>query len=198
MNHPDISLRSPHLMNADDTALLVIDMQEKILPHIHQNHRIVWNTRRLVESAHLLKMEVGHTEQYPKGLGKTVDPISMLMTDRGSQPAEKTMFSCRECGQLFQKFAQQGIQNLLLCGIETHVCVAQTALDLLAANFNIYVAVDAVGSRFQIDHQTALQRLQYSGVVLTTTEAAMFEWCQNSKSNSFKQISRLAQEKLHE
>ena len=86
--------------------------------------------------------------------------------------------------------------KLLLCGIETHVCVQQTALDLIAADFDVFVCVDAVGSRYSIDHETAIRRMESCGVTITTTEAAMFEWCESSAAPQFKAISNLAKQKL--
>ena len=88
-----------------------------------------------------------------------------------------------------------GIHRVLVCGIETHVCVQQTVLDLLAAGFQVLVAVDAVSSRFAIDHETALRRMEASGALLTTTEAALFEWCGEAGKAEFKEISKLAKEK---
>jgi len=104
------------------------------------------------------------------------------------------MFSCRECDSTFKELSSQGVHNLLICGIESHICVAQSSLDLLSQGFNVFVCVDAVGARHAIDHETALRRLENSGVVLTTTEAVLFEWCEKSGSDQFKQISKIVQQ----
>lgn len=193
--HRDRPFRSPMLMNRDDSAILTIDVQEKLLPLIPNQEQLCWNITRLLDGAKILDVEVRGTEQYPRGLGKTVESIaSKLNSASGHQVAEKTMFSCRECSSLFAQLADSGIHNLLLCGIETHVCVAQTALDLIAQGFNVFVCVDAVGSRHELDHATALRRLESCGVALTTTEAALFEWCEQSGSDAFKGISKLVQQ----
>jgi nicotinamidase-related amidase len=191
----EVPFRSPLLMNRDDAALVVVDVQEKLLPHIANHQRLQWNVVRLVEAAQILGVSVCATEQYPKGLGHTVEPIA----DRLKQASdlaigEKTMFSCRECDWLFARLSDKGVHNLLLCGIETHVCVGQTALDLVAQGFNVFVCVDAVGSRFEIDHQTGLRRLESCGVLPTTTEAVLFEWCERAGSDEFKKISKLVQQ----
>ena len=106
----------------------------------------------------------------------------------------QTRFSCRELAELFADLRQRNIEKLLVCGLETHVCIQQTVLDLLADGWRVYVAVDAVGSRHDLDHQTALRRMESSGAVLTTTEAALFEWCQAAGTPEFKQISRIVRE----
>lgn len=193
-----ISPRSLHLMNADDTALVVIDLQEKLLPLIRDSKRIAWNVKRLLSAAEALGVRVVGTEQYPQGLGSTVDEVAQPLRQLAGQPGEKKMFSCRECTSQFAKLNEQGITKLLLCGIETHVCVAQTALDMLAAGFSVYLAVDAVGTRHAIDHDVALRRLESSGCTLTTTEAAMFEWCTDASNEHFKTISVLVRETLED
>jgi isochorismate hydrolase len=106
----------------------------------------------------------------------------------------KLAFSCRELAAQFAELRERQIEKLLLCGIETHVCVQQTALDLLADGWRVYVAIDSVGSRFDLDHQTALRRMESSGAVLTTAEAALFEWCETAAAAEFKQLSRLVRE----
>ncbi len=181
---------SPLTMRASDTALLVVDVQEKLVRLIPQHQRLVWNVRRLLDAAKLFGVKVLATEQYPQGLG----PTTKVLAERLDAVSEKTKFSCGECADLFEGLQEQGIRKILTVGIETHVCVQQTALDLLTAGFEIYVAVDSVGSRYDIDHQTALRRMELSGAFLTTAESAMFEWCERSGSESFKSLSRLIRE----
>lgn len=189
------TFRSPFLLNVGDSALLIIDVQEKLLPLIPNHLRIQWNIGRLIRGAQTLGVPIAATEQYPQGLGRTVVELRDRLATAGvvSFP-EKTMFSCRECATLLAELGEQGINKLVLTGIETHVCVAQTALDLTAAGFNVYLAVDAVGARGQLDHDTAIRRLENSGVVPTTTEAILFEWCEQAGSESFKKISQLVRE----
>ena len=186
--------RSPLLMNANDSALVVIDVQEKLIPLIPGYERIVWNINRLLDGAAALGVKVCGTEQYPSGLGATIEPLSMKIKAQADGIPDKTMFSCRECDSKFKDLSAAGVHNLLICGIESHVCVAQSSLDFLAQGFNVFVCVDAVGSRNAIDHETALRRMENSGVVVTTTEAALFEWCEKSGSDQFKQISKIVQQ----
>ena len=190
MNDSPLISRSPELMSRSDSALLVIDVQEKLVAAIGSAARIVWNVRRLIDGAEVLGLPVVATEQYPQGLGPTVPELASRLRTR---PA-KLGFSCRELGELFAELRQRNIEKLLVCGLEAHVCVQQTALDLMADGWRVYVAADAVGSRFDLDCQTALRRMESSGAVLTTTEAALFEWCQAAGTPEFKQVSRIVRE----
>jgi nicotinamidase-related amidase len=182
--------RSPELMNRDDAALLVVDMQAKLLPLIAGHERITWNVRRLIDGANILGVPLAATEQYPQGLGPTTPELAQRL---GEIPG-KLAFSACECSELFTGWRDRGIWKLLVCGIETHVCVGQTVHDLLAEGFRVYVAADAVGARGAIDHDIALRRMDSAGATLTTTEAALFEWCARAGSPEFKQISQLVRE----
>jgi nicotinamidase-related amidase len=182
--------RNPLAMSAADTAIVVIDVQEKLIPLILDNRRIVWNIRRLLDGAKILGLSALATEQYQEKLGPTVDELAQRLGDVPS----KLAFSCVGCAGFVAQFHRAGVNKLLLVGIEAHVCVQQTCLDLLADGNAVYVAVDAIGSRYEIDYHTALRRMESAGATLTTTESALFEWCQTSGTPEFKQISRLVRE----
>lgn len=182
--------RSNQLMNASNSALLVIDVQEKLIPLIFKHRQVVWNIGRLLDAAQLLGVRTFATEQYPKGLGHTIAELR----ERLGETPEKSMFSCRECAGLFAPLLAEGIDNLLLVGIEAHVCVQQTALDLLAQGFNVFLAIDAIGSRFELDYTTAIERMKACGAIATTTESAMFEWCETAGHPQFKQLSQLVRQ----
>lgn len=184
--------RSPELMSRDDTALLVVDVQERLVPAIADHPRVVFNVRRLVDGANALGLPVAATEQYPEGLGPTVP----VLRERLGPIRSKLSFSCGQCAEIFDRLRERGIHKILVAGVEAHVCVEQTVLDLLNDGWRVYVAVDAVGSRHAVDRETALRRMDSSGAVLTTTEAALFEWCEIAGSAEFKEISRLVQEPL--
>jgi len=177
-------------MNAHDTGLLVVDVQGKLITLVPGHQRIIWNIRRLLDAAKILNVQTAGTEQYPKGLGPTVPELA----ERLGEIPPKLDFSCIGCGDIFERWQAAGIFRVLVVGIEAHVCIQQTALDLLAAGFRVYLAVDAIGARYDIDYQTALHRLESSGATLTTTESAMFEWCVRSGTPQFKQISAMVQE----
>ncbi len=195
MNEPLENLplqRSLELMSVGDTGLLVIDMQEKLLKLIAGHERVTWNCRRLIDGAKLLKIPVAGTEQYPQGLGPTT-PI--LAAGLGPLPAKKS-FSARECAAIIHSWRDSGIYKVLVCGIEAHVCIQQTVLDLLSEGFRTYLAVDAIGSRSPLDAEIAVRRMDASGATITTTEAALFEWCETAAHPQFKAISALVKETL--
>jgi nicotinamidase-related amidase len=178
------------MMSPADTGLLVVDVQEMLIPLVAGHRRIVWNIRRLLDGAKMLAVAAAATEQYPRGLGPTVPELAQRL---GPIP-DKLSFSCGACGELFHEWEQRGLFKVLVVGIEAHVCVQQTVFDLMAAGRRVYVAVDAVGSRAEIDYQTALKRMDSAGATLTTTEATLFEWCAVAGTPQFKAISSLVRE----
>ena len=184
--------RSQELMSRNDTALVVVDVQEKLISLVPGFDRIVWNLGRLIDGAKILGLPILGTEQYPKGLGGTVEAISA----RTGPLVEKLTFSCCGSEEFLDKLSALEVTKVLLCGIESHVCIQQTAFDLLAAGYRVYLAVDALGARFAVDHETALRRMDSAGATLTSTEAALFEWCQVAGTAEFKQLSALVRQPM--
>jgi nicotinamidase-related amidase len=184
----------PHatLMSAGDTGLLVIDLQEKLVPKILNAERLVRNVAFLIDGARLLEMPVQATEQYPRGLGPTVPELAQRLPER----PEKLAFSSCGVPSVADNFRRAARPKVVLAGIETHVCVLHTALDLLALDFRVYLPVDAVGARYAVDHDTALRRLEQAGAVLTTAEGCLFEWLGGSSHPKFKAASALIQERM--
>lgn len=179
-------------MSAADTGLLVIDVQEKLVPRILDADRLVANIAFLLDAARLLNMPVQCTEQYPRGLGATVPQLAEKLPER----PDKVAFSSCAVPAIVQTFHREARPKLVLCGIETHVCVLHTALDLLALDFRVYVVVDAVGSRYRIDHDVALRRLERAGAILTSSEMCVFEWIGGAGHPQFKAISQLIQQRM--
>lgn len=179
--------RSPLLMNVDDTLLLVVDVQEKLWPQIASTDEILPRMKLLLEAARILGLKQLATEQYPKGLGATIEPIASLVETK----IEKSAFSAGIEADVMRRIDPLGVRKIALVGIEAHVCVAQTALDLLASGFQVYVIADAIGSRRPADKAIALRRLEGAGVAVTTAEAVVFEWMQTAARPEFKQISQL-------
>jgi nicotinamidase-related amidase len=179
-------------MSASDTALLVIDVQEKLLAKIPGADTLVRNIAFLIDGAKLLDMPVTATEQYPKGLGPTVHELAQRLPPR----PDKVAFSCCAVASVVEGFRRAARPKILLAGMETHVCVLQTALDLLARGFRVYVPVDAVASRYAVDHEQALHRLDRAGAIITTSETAVFEWLGGADHPRFKQVSALVQERM--
>jgi len=177
----------PAMRLSPDTSLLaVIDVQERLLAVMSAAERVVDRCRRLAAAADILGVERVLTEQYPKGLGVTPRPLADLLPP----PAVKMSFSCHGCSG-FDRAVRPGITAVVLAGLETHVCVAQTALDLLARGMGVFIVVDAVGARHTIDHETALGRLAAAGAILTTSEAVIFEWCRSAEHPRFQEVRRL-------
>lgn len=181
-------IRSFELLSCQTSRLLIVDMQEKLLPLIPVAERTIRNCRRLIDGAGIMQVPVFATEQYPKGLGATVPELRQKLTD---VPA-KVAFSCSQSLN-WGTAAEPGNERhqVVVAGIEAHVCVLQTALDLLAQGYRVYIPADAVASRGKLDWKIALERLAASGATLTTTESVLFEWCEAAGTPEFKQISKL-------
>ena len=184
-------LRSNELLGRGDSRLLIVDVQERLVPAIPVAGQVIRNCRRLIQGAKILGVPVFATEQYPNGLGGTVPELAAELGDR----PDKVRFSCAECLNWGVAGEQPDDRfKVVVAGLEAHVCVLQTALDLTAQGFRAYVPADAVASRHKLDWKIALRRLADSGATLTTTESVLFEWCETAGTPEFKQISRLVRE----
>ena len=178
--------RSRELLSRDDSRLLIVDVQEKFIPVIPVAAQLIANCRKLIQGANILAVPTFATEQYPQGLGATTPELAELLGDR----PEKLRFSSAECLG-WTAAADDDRFQVVVAGIETHVCIQQTALDLIAAGYQVYVPADAVASRHKHDWRYALQRLRDSGATITTTESVLFEWAEVAGTDEFRQISRL-------
>lgn len=166
--------------------LLVVDIQERLLPSITDHAAVVAQSVQMIRAAAVLGLPVTVSEQYPRGLGATVPEISAAVQD--ATRLEKTAFSC--CADTACRTRVTGLNrgHVLLVGIETHVCVQQTALDLLSLQMQPVVLADAVGSRRPFDRQVALDRMRAAGVIITTVESAIFELLHEAGTELFKRI----------
>jgi nicotinamidase-related amidase len=175
-------------LRAETSAVVVIDIQDKLLPKIPEAERLIRNAGFVLDVAAALAISVRATEQYPKGLGPTTAEIARRLP---VAPPAKTAFSCCGAGTFLEELEMLRRPNVVLVGMETHVCVAQTALDLLGAGLHVFLPVDALAARSALDHDTALRRLEQAGAVLTTAEAVAFEWVADAKHPQFKTISAM-------
>ncbi|MBA4188883.1 MAG: hydrolase [Planctomycetaceae bacterium] len=175
-------------LRAATSVLVVIDVQDKLLVKIPNAAALVTNAAFLLDVAALLDVPVQATEQYPKGLGPTTPELAKRLPS--SVPA-KTTFSCCGAGTFLEELEMLRRPNVVLVGMESHVCVSQTALDLLQAGLHVYLPVDALGARSSLDHDTALRRLEQAGAVPTTVEAVAFEWTCDAAHPKFKAVSAL-------
>ncbi len=181
--------RHPQILNRHRTALLIIDVQQKINAVMLHKQKIVTNIIKLIKACEALNVPILFTEQYPKGLGGTVPEV--LENLSGKEPIQKMTFSGCSAPELIEQLKEKSIQQVIVTGIESHVCVQQSALDLLAQNFQVHVPKDAVSSRKELDYQTALERMSKAGIILTTVESVVFELLEEAGTPEFKEISKL-------
>lgn len=180
-------MSSPDRLVARDGGLIVVDLQEKVLAPVRHRGLVIANAARLIRAARLLDVPVWATEQYPQGLGPTVPELAELLPER----LPKMSFHCCGAAGLEAQLRAGDVRHVTLTGIEAHVCIAQTALELLDRGFRVQVPADAVGSRGVLDREVALRRLECAGVVISTTEAVLFEWAETADRPEFKAISRM-------
>lgn len=177
------------LLKFEKTAFLIIDIQERILPVIINYQMVVDNTIKLIKGFKVLNLPIYFTEQYPKGLGPTVSSITEALGEL--KPFDKMSFSCSGAKELFNDFKKKNLSQIVVCGIESHVCVQQTVLDLIENNFQVNLAANAVSSRKEFDYKTALERMNHHGAEVTTTEAILFELLNVCGTDQFKAISKI-------
>ncbi len=174
------------LLDRDRSALVIIDVQEKLFPHVHESERLLARIDLLITGARLMGVPILLTEQYPKGLGPTIPQIRESIPE--IQPLPKMDFSCAAGDAFREKLAALHRDQIILTGIEAHICVAQTALDLTHKGERVIVAADAVSSRRPFDVKIALGRLKQSGLMLSTAESVVFEWLRRAGTDEFKAI----------
>ncbi len=177
------------LMEKGNTVLLVVDIQEKLVESIFNRESMLENVETLIHLAQVFEMPVLVTEQYPKGLGRTIERISGLLKD-AYRPIEKLTFSCVGCQEFNEQadsLCSKGFHHLIVCGIETHICVYQTVRDLAEDGVcNIHVAADAVGSRKEENWRWGLELMREEGALIKPTETIVFEMMRRSGTPEFK------------
>jgi len=172
-----------------ETVAVFIDFQEKLLPHIHEGENILQNCMRLIKGMQILSVPIIITQQYTRGLGPTVPAIIQLIPE--FKHIEKISFSCYEEVTFKEEIALLGKQNIILCGIESHVCVLQTCIDLLEAGLKPVVVEDCVSSRRSNDKKVAIERMRQEGARITTIESLLFELTRCAGNELFKRISEI-------
>lgn len=185
---------APHPMTLDRerTALVVIDVQERLFPAMDADHReeVMRNIKVLTAAARRLNLGTLVTEQYPKGLGHTLQEVKDALP-AGVQPLEKVAFSCLGVDAFRSRLTATGARQLLLAGIEAHVCVLMSALDLLAEGYAVHIVADAVTSRTQANWRLAMAQLRQAGAVVTTTETVLFQLLGQADTDDFRELARL-------
>jgi len=177
------------LLTRDGTVLVVIDVQEKLFVKMEEKERIAENICKLIRFAEILGMPIVITEQYPKGLGPTIPEIRELTST--IKPIEKVEFSCLASSAFRERLAEIHAKNIVLTGIEAHICVAQTAIEALTNGYKVYVVYDAVSSRRREDKIVAIERMRQQGVTIVTSEMLMYEILRKAGTPEFKEILKL-------
>lgn len=174
---------------ASDTVALPVDYQERLIPAIHESAKIVEKTAMLIRGLRALDVPIVVSRQYPKGLGDIVLEIKDAL---GSyEPWDKLAFSA--CGEpvLMDKIKESGKKNVIVCGVEAHVCVIQSVIDLIQQGYTVILVVDCIGSRTAESKKYAIKRAVYEGAIVTTAEAILFEMTEKAGTDVFKTISKL-------
>lgn len=173
----------------ENTMAIVVDYQEKLIPVINNNEQVVKNTEILIKGLREIGVPIITSQQYTKGLGATVKPIAEALGD--FVPYEKSTFSLWGTEEIKSAIKAEGRKNVVICGVEAHICVLQTVIDLIAEGFNVYIVEDCIGSRKQNDKKFACKRAVREGAFLTTYEAALYELTAGAGTPHFKAISKL-------
>lgn len=173
----------------EETLGLIIDIQEKLFPHIDSKEQLIRSTEILLQGLKILEIPLFITEQYPKGLGPTIEQVKLHIDQ--FNPVEKISFSCCDEANLMDDLEASGKKNIIICGIEAHVCVLQTTIDLLERNYIPVVISDCISSRKPGDKMIALERMRSEGAIISTYESILFELARIAGNDAFKMISKL-------
>ena len=177
-------------ISRDKTMLVVIDLQERMIPAMYKSGSVVAESAKLIKGFETIGCPVLITQQYTKGLGESVSEIREALETFSY--IEKSSYSAMAEPSFVNTLEKSGRKTVVLCGVEAHVCVLQTALDMLEAGYEVFLATDAISSRKESDEESAVKRMMHSGIMPTTVESVLFELLENdSKSETFKAISRL-------
>jgi len=177
------------ILSIQNSVLIVVDIQERIISKISDQHTVVSNTVTLIKSAGILNVPIIITEQYPRGVGQTIHVIKDLIVPW--QPIEKICFSCFGNDNFLKKLKKLKRDNIILCGIESHVCITQTALDGLKSGYSVFFVKDAISSRTENNRETGFERMAQAGAIPVSTEMAMFELLKEAGTAKFKQMVSL-------
>ena len=172
----------------NETLLLILDVQQKLINNIKGSQLLIFNIKKLIDTCNLLNVNIAITEQNPLKLGMTLESI---LNDNEYPKFEKMEFSCSENKNFLNYINKNNFKNIIVCGIESHICILQTSIDLLRKGFNILIPRDAIGSRNEIDNETAFLRLILSGAVASTTESLICELCKTSNRKEFREVSKI-------
>ncbi len=177
------------MLQTNDTLMILIDIQERLIPAMFNKESLEKKLITFIKGLRVLEVPIMVTQQYTKGLGATIDSIKEALGD--FEYFDKVSFSCLGDKPFMEKFSEFKGKNIIITGIEAHVCVQQTVLDLLEKNYNVYIATDCVGSRDENDCVYAEKRMEKAGAVLTTMESLLFEFLKGADNPKRKAISEI-------
>lgn len=186
---------SSGLLDRDESVLVIIDVQERYIPHLHEGARVVEAARRLIEGAKLVGVPILVTEQYPEGLGHTT-PVLRDILPADTTPISKRTMSCVAEPAFVDALRETGRTQVVIAGIEAQACVNQTVHELIAAQLETHIVVDALSSRFRRDYEVAVERQIGAGAVPTTVEAVLLEWVRTADAPEFQKIRQLIRDPL--
>jgi nicotinamidase-related amidase len=176
------------LIDREDSLLLVVDIQDKLVPAVIEPEALIQGTGQLLEIAELLKVSYLISEQYPQGLGRTVAPLMAIANEHCY--IDKQHFSCASDPACLERIRQCQRNQIIICGMEAHVCVLQTAIELKQQGFEVFVVSDLISSRSEDDRDAALRRFQQHQLQLVSKEMVIFEWLEKSGTDAFRTISK--------
>jgi nicotinamidase-related amidase len=182
-------MKHPFFLEKEDALLVIIDVQEKLFAVMDQQEKVSRNIDLLIRTAKRFGLPILITEQYPQGLGGTIAPLKEPLGD--IEALSKVSFSCCQADSFRERLRELGKRMVILTGMEAHICVLQTALDLLQAGYRVHVPIDAICSRRKENWKVAVQQLSQAGAVITCTETLAFELLREAGTEDFKALSRL-------
>ncbi|UCG71235.1 MAG: hydrolase [Thermoplasmata archaeon] len=189
MEHENTSKHHPAILTKENTALVVVDVQEKLLPYVVDKEKVVDNIKMMIKFAHIMDIPVILTEHYPKGLGTTVTEINEVLKEYS--PKKKVIFSCFGSPGFSKKIKELDVKRIMICGIESHICVEQTTLDAMDSGYEVHVIADAISSRTRMNRDFGIDKMRQFGAIISSTEMAMYEIMERADTEEFKEVLKL-------
>ncbi len=187
-NHEKLE-HHPGILTKEKSALVIVDVQEKLLPYVVNKERVVDNIQMLIKFADIMSIPIILTEHYPKGLGKTVPEIAEVL--KNHTPFTKVIFSCCGAEGFISGLRELGVSRIMIAGIESHICVEQTTLDLMYSGFEVHVIADAISSRTTENKNIGIEKMRQFKAVISSTEMAMYEIMERADTKEFKEVLKL-------
>ncbi len=184
------SKHHPNLLHQDNAQLIVIDMQEPFLRNIFEQERVIANVSALIQGATVLRLPIVSTTQYAERMGGVAPDIQKLLPPLHS-PFDKLTFSSYASPAFVSEVQRAGRKQVVLCGVESHICVCQTALEMTAAGFQVHVAVDAVSSRTEANWRLGIDKMRQGGVLMSSVESALYEMLHEAGTPEFRDILKI-------